>query len=135
MGVFVADCKEWNKRAAGKKILPHMKVFFATAHREWRLSLQNKTDAPYGTAHNATTNPDGSYLLQDTVDVIENLATNTASDSAAMAQLTGKIAILATDIRTVNKNLVINLKKNMQAAASVEGVEEPLADREPEPEN
>ena len=39
--VFASDCQEWNKRAAGKKTLPHIKVFFATSQREWRLSIQN----------------------------------------------------------------------------------------------
>ena len=30
---------------------------------------------PYGAAHNATANPDGGYLQQETVDAIANLAT------------------------------------------------------------
>ena len=34
MGIFAADCREWNKWSAVYKTLPHLKVFFATAHRE-----------------------------------------------------------------------------------------------------
>ena len=47
MGVFAADCWEWNKRAAGKKTLPHLKYLFASACREWLLSIQIKMGAPY----------------------------------------------------------------------------------------
>ena len=54
-GIFAADCREWNKKAVENKTLPHLKVFFVAAHREWRLSLQNETSTPYGATHNATT--------------------------------------------------------------------------------
>ena len=64
MGIFTADSREWNKRAADDKNLPHLKVFFAAAHREWRLLIQNETGAPYGAAHNATANLDDWYLQQ-----------------------------------------------------------------------
>ena len=42
-GIFVADCREWNKRAANENMLPHLKVFFAATHREWRLLIRNET--------------------------------------------------------------------------------------------
>ena len=45
-GIFVADCREWNKRTADDKTLPHIKVFFADAHREWRLLIRNETGTP-----------------------------------------------------------------------------------------
>ena len=44
--IFAEDFWEWNKRAADNKTLPHLKVFFAAAHREWRLSLRNETGTP-----------------------------------------------------------------------------------------
>ena len=56
MGLLAAYCRKWNKRAADDKKIPHIKVFFATAHREWRLLIQNKTGPPYGDAHNSTAN-------------------------------------------------------------------------------
>ena len=31
-GIFAVDCREWNKRAADNKTLPHLKKF-ATSHR------------------------------------------------------------------------------------------------------
>ena len=62
-------------------------MFFVAAHREWRLSIQNKTGAPYGAAHNTTVNPDDGYLQQEMVGDIANLATATASDCADIKQL------------------------------------------------
>ena len=63
-GVFVDDCWEWNKWAAGNKIPLHLKVFFATDHRECCLSIKNDTGAPYGAEHNATENLDNGYFHQ-----------------------------------------------------------------------
>ena len=45
-GIFAADCLQCNKQAADDKTLPHIKVFFAAAHGEWLLSIQNETGAP-----------------------------------------------------------------------------------------
>ena len=90
-GIFAAYCREWNKRAADNKTLPHLKVFFAAAQRDWRLSIQNKTGAPYDASHNATANPDNGYIQQETVEAIANLATATASDCAAISQLTSTV--------------------------------------------
>ena len=90
-GIFAADFWEWNKRAADDKTLPHLKVFFAASHRDWRLLIQNETGSPYGAAHNATANLDDGYLQQETVDAIANLATATASDRVTIAQLTSTV--------------------------------------------
>ena len=58
--------------------------FFAVAHREWRILLQNETGTPYGAAHNATARPYDGYLHQETVDAIANLVTATARDCAVI---------------------------------------------------
>ena len=57
-GIFAADCQEWNKLMTGDKTLPHMEVLFVASHRAWGILFQNETGAPYGAAHNVTTNPD-----------------------------------------------------------------------------
>ena len=57
-GIFAADFRKWNKRAADDKVLPRLKVFFVAAHRKWRLSLRKETGTPYGAVHNATAHPD-----------------------------------------------------------------------------
>ena len=82
-GIFAADFREWNKKAADDKPLRLLKVFFAATLREWRLLLRNETGTLYSDAHNATAHLDNWYLQQVTVDAIANLATATASDRAA----------------------------------------------------
>ena len=47
--------------------------------------------------HNAPANPDDGYLQQKMVDAIANLATSTASERAAIAQLTDTVARLALE--------------------------------------
>ena len=111
MGIFTADSREWNKRAADDKTLPHLKVFFAAAHREWRLLIQNETGAPYGAAHNATANPDDGYLQQETVDAIVNLVIATASDCTAITQLTSTVERLMAELLAVNAKLVTALQR------------------------
>ena len=109
-GIFAADCREWNQRASDNKTLPHLKVFFAVTHREWRLSLQNETGTPYGAAHNATTRPDYGYLQKETVDAITNLSTSTASNCAAISQLTATVERLTAELVTVKAKLVTDLQ-------------------------
>ena len=120
-GIFASDCREWDKRVADNKTLPHLKVSSAAAHREWRLSIQNETGAPCGAAHNATAKPDGGYLHQDTVCTIANLITATASDDATIAQLTSTVARLTTEIEKVNTKLVVDLQKNHSSRGGHEG--------------
>ena len=109
--MFAADFREWNKRVAGDKELPHLKVFFAAAHREWQISVQNETGSPYGASHNSITNPDDGYLHQYTVDVIANLALDMASNCADITQLTAIVVRLLTELVTVNKNNVSDLQE------------------------
>ena len=112
---FAADCREWNKRSSDSKTLPHLKGFFAAAHREWRLLLQNNTSTPYGAAHNATAHPDDGCLQQETMDAIANLATSTASDCAANAQLTATVERITAEIVTVNAKLVTALQPHQSS--------------------
>ena len=109
-GIFAADYREWNKRAADNKTLSHLKLFFAASHREWRLSLRNKTGNPYGAAHNATAHPDDRYLQQETVDAIADLATAITSHRANIAQLTATFKRLRVELVTVNAKLATALQ-------------------------
>ena len=74
--------------------------------------IQNETGAPYGTAHNATANPDDSYLQQETVDAIANLATATASDRSVITQLTATVVRITTELAMVNVKLIVALQTN-----------------------
>ena len=132
-GIFAADCREWNQRASDNKTLPHLKVFFAAAHREWRLLLQNETGTPYGAAHNSTAYLDGRYLQQETVDAIANLETSTASDRAAIAQLTATVERLTAELVTMNAKLVATLQPQRASRGGCVAVEDEAADVEPAP--
>ena len=120
-GVFAADCWEWNKRATDDKTLPHLKVFFVVAHREWHLLIQKETGTPYGAAHNSTAHLDDGYLQQETVDSISNLATSTASDCAAIAQLTSTVERLTSELVTVNTKLGTALQTQRTSRGGREG--------------
>ena len=111
-GIFAVDCRECNKRLADDKTLPHLKVFFVAAHREWRLLIQNETGTPYGAAHNTIANPDDGCLQKETVDAIANLEIATANNCASITQLTATVTILATELATVNTKLVIAFQTN-----------------------
>ena len=103
------------------KTIPHIKVFFTAAHREWRLSIQNYTGAPYGAAHNATANPNDGYLQQETVDAIANLATATVSDKAAIAHIASTVERLTAELVTVNANIVTALQTQRASQGEREG--------------
>ena len=118
MGIFPADCQEWNHRELDNKTLPHLKVFLAAVHREWRLLLQNDTGILYGADHNAATKLDDGYLQQETVEAIVNLATATASDRAAIAQLTATAKSLTAELFTVNAKLVAALQPQKASRGS-----------------
>ena len=108
--IFAADCREWNKKAADDKTFPHLKVFLVAAHREWRLLLRNDNGTLYGAAHNATAHPDDGYLQQETVDAIANLATATASNRAAISQLTAMVKRLRAELVTMSAEFVTALQ-------------------------
>ena len=72
--------------------------------------LLKKTGTPYGAAKNATAHPDDGYLQQETVDAIANLVTATASNRAAIAQITATVKRLTEELVTVNANLVAALQ-------------------------
>ena len=109
-GISAADCWEWNQLTVDNKTLQDLKTFFTAVQREWRLSLQNNTGTPYGAAHNATARLDDGYLQQETVDAIANLAAATASDRAAIAQLTATLERLTADLVTMNTKLIAALQ-------------------------
>ena len=109
-GIFAADFREWNQRTTDNKTLSDLKTFFVAAHRDWRLLLHIETGTLYVAAHNATACPDIRYLQQETVDAIANLATATASNCAAIAQLTDMVERLTSELVTLNTKLIVALK-------------------------
>ena len=75
-------------------------------HTQRVAPLDSKRDA----AHNTTTHLYNGYIQQEMVDDIANLATATASDRAAIAQLTSTVERLTAELVTVNAKLVTALQ-------------------------
>ena len=69
--------------------------------------------SPYGAVHNTTANLDNRDLQQETVDAIVNLATSTASDRAAIVQLTVTVTVarLTTEFVMVNEKIMVALQE------------------------
>ena len=102
-GLFVDDCKTWRRKDHGDKIWTNFKVFFATAHQEWRESQVTTTGAGFQTAN-------AVVYQKDTVDAIANLATATASDCASVAALTATNSTLTTELTSCQAKLVVALQ-------------------------
>ena len=85
------------------------KEFFATYHQEW-LELQIATAGAGFQSTNRTFQPDRATYQQDTVKVVANLATSTASDRAAVAALTVTNSTITSGCTTTHTSLVLALQ-------------------------
>ena len=59
-GLFLGDCKTWKRLPAASKKLATFKIFFATAHQEWRESQVTTAGAGFQSANYL----DQKYLYQ-----------------------------------------------------------------------
>jgi hypothetical protein len=104
-------CRAWQSRAIAAKTWAQFKIYFATAHREFRLT--NQTAHQYG-FHSANMmiekGRDGS--MQDTAEAIAQLATATASYRGTLATLTTTNAKLATQLEAAHA-LIAQLKSEI----------------------
>ena len=83
------------------------KIDFTISHEEYRES-QVTTPAAAGSNASPPDNPDAHL---ETIDAIVNLATATAADRTAVANLTTTNAALTAELVTVNSKLVKALEK------------------------
>ena len=86
----------------------HFKIDFTISHQEYRESQVTK---PAAAGFN-TSPPDNPDAHLETIDAIANLATATAADWTAVANLTTTNAALTTELVTVNSKLVKALEKS-----------------------
>ena len=100
-GVFPEGCKEWRRRPQPDKTWGAFKTHFANEY----LDLKECQTLSTASAFQATT------FQQDTVDAIANLATATAQDREAVANLTSANATLTAELAKVNGELILALKK------------------------
>jgi rubrerythrin len=102
-GIFADDCKIWKRQAAPYKTWPQFKIDFALAYQEYNESLDI---APSAAGFHAQEIADQN---DDTIAAIANLATATAEDRQAVANLTSTNATLTKELAASNGKLIAAL--------------------------
>jgi hypothetical protein len=102
-GIFADDCKIWKRRAPGYKTWEQFKLDFRVAYKEYNEGLEI---APHAAGFHAEEHvaPHGN-----TIDAIANLATATAADRTAVANLTDTNALLTRSLAKSNEKLIAAL--------------------------
>jgi hypothetical protein len=106
-GLFADDCRDWKRQNAAYKTWPQFKVDFTRAHQEYRESQAILPSAAGFLADEFA--PSDSQ--QETIDAIANLATATAADRTAVANLTTTVSDLTTALGKCNGKLVGALER------------------------
>jgi hypothetical protein len=110
-GLFTDACRAWQSRAVTGKTWAQLKIDFATAHHEFRLTNQTAQQSGFHSA-NMMIEQGRTKSMQDTAEAIAKLATATASDRSTVATLTTKNARLETHLEADNA-LIVQLKKEI----------------------
>jgi hypothetical protein len=120
-GLFPDACKAWQSRVIAGKTWAQFKLYFATAHCEFRLTNQTAHQSEFQSV-NMMIKQGREETMQDTVDAIAQLATETASDRGTVATLTTTNAKLATQLEAAQaqiaqlKNEIATLKNKIKPA-------------------
>jgi hypothetical protein len=120
-GLFPDAFRAWQSRAISGKTWEQFTLDFATAHRDIRLTNQTAHQSGFHSA-NMMIEQGSHETMQDTVDVIAQLTTATASDRGTVATLTTTNAKLTTQLETAHaqtaqlKNEIATLKNKIKPA-------------------
>jgi hypothetical protein len=120
-GLFPDACRVWQSRAIAGKTWAQFKLDFATAHGEFRLTNQTAQQSGFHSA-NMMIEQGREETMQETVDVIAQLATATASDRGTVATLTTTNVKLATQLEAAQaqiaqlKDEIATLKNKIKPA-------------------
>jgi hypothetical protein len=101
-GIFANDCKIWKHQPAPYKKWPQFKLDFVVAYQEYNEALVI-------TLHAAGFSAEELAKHQGTIDAIANLATATAEDRRAVANLMETKTTLTKELATSNGKLVTAL--------------------------
>jgi hypothetical protein len=112
-GLFPDACRASQSRAIAGKTWAQFKIYFATAHREFRLTNQTAKQSGFHSA-NMMIEQGRHESMQDTAEAIAQLATATASDRGTVATLTTTSAKLATQLEAAHA-LITQLKNEIKA--------------------
>jgi hypothetical protein len=100
-GLFPDACRSWQSRAIATNTWAQFKIDFATAHREFRLTNQTAQQSRFQSA-NMMIEQGRDDSMQETVKVIAQLATATASDRGTVSTLTTTNAKLANQLEAAH---------------------------------
>ena len=101
-GIYSDGCKDWRRKDPADKTWANFKSHFANEYQDLKDNQVNTTSSAY----QAT-----AEYQQDTVEALANLATATASDREAVANLTSTNKALMDELAKVNAELINALKK------------------------
>jgi hypothetical protein len=120
-GLFPDACRAWQSREIAGKTWAQFKLYFTTAHREFRLTNQTAQQSGFHSA-NMMIEQGRDESMQDTAEAMAQLATSTASDCGTVATLTTTNAKLATQLEAAHaliaqlKNEITTLKSKIKPA-------------------
>jgi hypothetical protein len=103
-GFFPDACWAWQSRSIAGKTWARLKLDFATAHSEFRLTNQTAQQSGFHSA-NMMIEQGREETMQDTVDAIAQLAAATASDRGIVATLIMTNAKLATQLEAAQAQI------------------------------
>jgi hypothetical protein len=111
IGLYPDACRAWQSRAIAAKTWAQFKIYFATAHREFRLTNQTAQQSGFHSA-NMMIEQGRDESMNETAEAIAQLATATASDRGTLATLTTTNAKLATQLEAAHA-LIAQLKSEI----------------------
>jgi hypothetical protein len=110
-GLFPDACRAWQSRVIATKTWAQFKIDFATAHREFRLTNQPAQEYGFHSA-NMVIEQGRDDSMQETAEVVAQLATAMASDRGTVATLTTTNAKLANQLEAAHA-LIAQLKSKI----------------------
>jgi hypothetical protein len=109
--LFLDACRSWQSRATAAKTWAQLKIDFATAHREFRLTNQTAQQSGFHSA-NMMIEQGRDDSMHETAEAIAQLATATASNPGTVATLTTTNAKLANQLEAAHA-LITQLKSEI----------------------
>jgi hypothetical protein len=97
-------CRVWRRRAIYTQNWPNFKADFAEAHRDLRIIQTAAHGAGYQSANAAMDDLAADYR-RETTQALDHLATATAADRTAVANVTQANALLSTQLGTANTSI------------------------------
>jgi hypothetical protein len=112
-GLFPDACRAWQSKAIAGKTWAQFKIYFATAHREFRLTNQTSQQYVFHSA-NMMIEQGRDDPMQETAEAIAQLARATTSDRGTVATLTTTNSNLANQLEAV-RVLIAKIKSEIAA--------------------